>query len=99
MSAVTRLPLTGLEVYMKLIDLKRLKRLMIVQEVGVRELARAAGWSSHSYLSRMLRGKHDTLSIEPAVKIATYLHVGVEDLFVARVSPNPVQTASQRKIA
>lgn len=99
MSAVTRLPVTGLEVYMKLIDAKRLRRLMIVQDVGVRELARAAGWSSHSYMSRMLAGKEHTCSIEPAVKIATYLHVGVEDLFVARVSPNAGQDNTQRKIA
>lgn len=33
------------EVYMELLDRKRLARLMVIQGISQRELAKAAGWS------------------------------------------------------
>jgi transcriptional regulator with XRE-family HTH domain len=86
-------------VYMHLIDRKRLARLMVIQGVSGRELARAAGWGSHTYLQRLLRGTENTLAPEPAVKIATYLGVDVADLFVPRVSTGGSHTAQQRRTA
>lgn len=80
---------------MQLTDRKKLARLMIVQEVTQRELAEAAGWRSHSYLGRLLRGKVDTLEVEPAVRIAKYLGVGTDDLFVTRVSSDSRQSAQR----
>lgn len=70
---------------MELIDRKRLARLMVVQDVSQRELAKAAGWKSHSYMGRLLRGDVKTLEAEPALRIAHHLQVGVEDLFLTRV--------------
>ena len=74
------------EVWMRLTNRKRLATLMAIQGVSQRELAAAAGWSAHSYLGRLLRGEVDTLDVEPAVRIAEHLQVGVDDLFVPRSS-------------
>lgn len=73
------------EVYMQLRDRKKLARLMIVQEISQRELASAAGWKSHSYLGRLLRGEVKTLGTDPALRIAHKLMVPVDDLFQVRV--------------
>lgn len=70
---------------MELRDRKRLQRLMIVQGVSNRQLARAAGWKSHSYMNRLVAGDAKTLAPEPALRIAHHLGVGVEDLFLTRV--------------
>lgn len=71
---------------MKLIDRKRLAKLMAIQEVSQRDVAAAAGWRAHSYLGRLLRGEVDTLEPEPALRIANFLGVGVDDLFMPRIS-------------
>jgi transcriptional regulator with XRE-family HTH domain len=89
--------MTRFEVYMHLIDRKRLARLMVIQGVSGRALALAAGWKSHSYLQRLLRGEENTLAPEPAVKIATYLGVDVADLFVPRVSSGGGQAVRQQR--
>jgi transcriptional regulator with XRE-family HTH domain len=77
---------------MELLDRKKLARLMIVQGISQRELARVAGWKTHSYLSRLLRGEAKTLSPEPALRIAHELGVGVEDLFLTKVATSSGRT-------
>ena len=42
---------------MELIDRELLAELMDEQDVSGRELARFAGWRSHTYLQRLLNGK------------------------------------------
>lgn len=74
------------EVWMELLDRKKLAKLMLIQEVSQRQVAEAAGWRSHSYLGRLLRGTAKTLEPEHAVRIAHFLGVGTDDLFVARSS-------------
>ena len=71
---------------MELRDLKKLKRLMVIQEVSQRQLAIAAGYDSHAYMGRILRGEVKTLKAEAAARIAHYLHVAIDDLFLVRVS-------------
>lgn len=71
---------------MELRDPKKLQRLMIVQDVSQRDLAAAVGWKSHSYLGRLLRGEAKNLDTTPALLMAHHLKVGVEDLFLTRVS-------------
>lgn len=83
--SVTRIHEPLGEVYMILRDRKKLARLMIVQDVSQRQLAEAAGWRSHSYLGRLLRGDVKTLGTEPAVRIAHKLMVPFDDLFAIRV--------------
>lgn len=65
---------------------KRLATILVVQDVSQRKLAQAAGWRSHSYLGRLLRGEEKTLSPEAAARIAAYLGVGMDTFFVPRVS-------------
>lgn len=74
---------------MELRDRKKLQRLMIVQEVSNRRLAKIAGWKSHSYMNRLVSGQVKTLEPEPALRIAKFLGVGVEDLFLTKVEVNP----------
>ncbi|WP_210416672.1 helix-turn-helix transcriptional regulator [Glutamicibacter sp. ZJUTW] len=70
---------------MKLKDRKKLLTIMEIQEVSRRELARVAGWHSHSYMNRLCNGDVDTLQPEPALRIAKFLGVGVDDLFLTKV--------------
>ncbi|WP_193314923.1 helix-turn-helix domain-containing protein [Georgenia thermotolerans] len=63
-------------------DPKRLARLMVVEDATQREVAAAAGWASHSYLGRLLRGSARTLTREAADRIAAYLGVETGDLFL-----------------
>ncbi len=77
---------------MELRDRKMLQRLMIVQGVSNRGLAKVAGWKSHSYMNRLVSGQVKTLEPEPALRIAKFLGVGVEDLFLTQVSTNPARS-------
>lgn len=74
--------------WMELVDRKALKRYMRIQGLSQRELARAAGWKSHSYLGRLLRGEARNVETDPALRIAHRLQVGVEDLFLTKLSTN-----------
>lgn len=94
MTTLTRTPNRNSlpELFMKLTDRKRLAKLMLIQGVSQREVAYAAGWKSHSYLGRLLRGDVDTLEPEPALRIARFLGVGVDDLFMPRLSTDTAHT-------
>lgn len=74
---------------MELIDRKRLAKLMILNDVSQRQLASIAGWKSHTYMQRLLRGEVKTLNTDPALRIAHYFKVPVDDLFLTRVDTNP----------
>lgn len=78
-------------IWMYLRDPKKLARLMVIQDVSQRELARSAGWKAHSYLGRLLRGEARTCETEPALRIAHRLGVAVDDLFLTKVSEISVQ--------
>lgn len=84
---------------MTLKDYKQLAKLMVIQGVSARQLAKAAGWKSHSYMNRLLKGEVKTLEVEPAVRIAKYLGVGIDDLFVARVSSESGKNAQRGRAA
>ncbi len=81
---------------MKLHNLKRLRTLLVVQEVSQRRLALAAGYKSHAYMGRILRGEVDTLEPEAALRIARFLGVCVDDLFVPRLSTDTAHSAHRR---
>lgn len=74
------------EVWMRLEHRKRLKKLMVIQDVSARRLSVIAGYKSHAYITRLLRGEINTLPTERATRIALYLGVGLDDLFVAEGS-------------
>ncbi len=90
---------TKFEVYMLVKDRKRLARLIEIQEVSKRQVARAAGWQSHTYLLRLLSGERTTLEPEHAVKIATFLGVDLYDLFTPKVSSGADQTVQRGRKA
>jgi transcriptional regulator with XRE-family HTH domain len=71
---------------MRLHNLKALRTLMVVQEVSQRRLAIEAGYTSHAYMGRILRGEVDTLAPEAALRIARFLQVSVDFLFAPMVS-------------
>lgn len=87
------------EVWMVLKDPKQLAKLMVIQGISARQMAKAAGWKSHTYMQRLLRGEAKTLEVEPAVRIANALGVGVDDLFLARVSSDAPQNMKRGKAA
>lgn len=74
------------ELYMILKDRKKLASILIVQDISQRELARAAGWKSHSYMQRLLKGEARTVDAEAAVRISHRLGLPLEHLFLTVVS-------------
>lgn len=81
---------------MVLKDEKQLAKLMVIQGCSQRELARAAGWKSHTYMQRLLKpGGPKTLEPEHAVRIAKYLGVGVDDLFLVKTSSDAAYFAKR----
>ena len=74
---------------------KRLKKLMLIQGTSQRELAKAIGWKSHTYLGRILAGTVNTLDVDAAVRIAHFFEVGVDDLFLVESSSDSRQTAKR----
>ena len=71
---------------MQVIDPKRISKLMAIQDVSQRTLATQAGFKSHAYMGRILRGEVKTIDPDRAVRIAAYFGVGMDDLFLPRVS-------------
>lgn len=82
--------------WMELIDRDKLARRMKQMGVSQRELARAAGWKSHTYMRRLLTGEASTLNTDPALRIAHYLHLDVDDVFVTRVDSPGARPVSHR---
>lgn len=84
---------------MQVRDRKKLATLMVINDISQRELARMLGWKSHTYLGRILNGQVSTLDAEAAAKIAAIFGVGMDDLFLPRVSTVTVQSVSDRGAA
>lgn len=90
MHLITAPPTVG-AIWMELINREKLVRRMEAMGVSQRELARAAGWKSHSYMRRLINGEANTLTTDPALRIAHYLHLDVDDIFATRVDSVRVQ--------
>lgn len=71
---------------MEVIDPRKLRKLMLIQGVSQRDLAKVAGWKTHSYLGQLMRGEAKNLNTDPALRIAHHLGVGVDDLFLTKLS-------------
>lgn len=81
---------------MELRDHTLLAELMETKKISARTLAREAGWKSHTYLQRLLRGEVKTLKAEPAARIAYRLEVPFTLLFVTRASEDSGQTVQKK---
>lgn len=84
---------------MQVLDPKKIQKLMVIQGVSQRELAKAAGWGSRWYLQKLLDGRATGLKPEPAARIARRLGVGIDDLFVARLATDSAQNGKRRSVA
>lgn len=83
---------------MRVHNLKGLRTLMVVRDISQRRLALAAGYRSHSYMGRILRGEVNTLADEAALRIARFLQVDTEFLFVpSSSSPSPPRQVHRRR--
>lgn len=71
---------------MKVIDPKKILKLMAIQEVSARQLSEEVGYSSHAYITRILRGEIKTVTPERAARIARFFEVDISDLFMPRLS-------------
>lgn len=76
------------DVRMVVRDRDRLRALIAIAGLSKRQVAVAAGWRSHSYLQRLLRGDVSTLRPDPAVRIEHLLGVQPGDLFAPRPTRN-----------
>ncbi len=74
---------------MQVRDYRKLARLALIQDASHRDIAAAVGWTSHSYVGRILRGKVNNVDPEAAVRMAHFFGVAVDDLFLTRSSKNP----------
>lgn len=91
-------PLVIGELWMEVRDHKKLARLMVIQEVSHRALARACGFGekSHSYIGRIVRGEVKNVPVETAARIAATLQVAIDDLFVTRTSSNTGRSGQKK---
>lgn len=87
------------EIYMRVLDPKKIRKLMLIQDVTQRQLAEAAGWQSHSYVARLLSGEIKTVTPDRAARIANYFSVGVDDLFVPRLSTDAGPNVKRKEAA
>ena len=69
-------------------DRRKLAKLMVIEGLTHRDLARVAGYRAHSHVSRLVRGEVDTLSTDAALRIAHRLGVAVDALFLPGSSRN-----------
>lgn len=84
---------------MRVKDPKQIKKLMVIQDVSARKMAEEVGYRSHAYITRILRGEIKTVTPERAARIARFLGVGVDDLFVARLSTDTAHNGKRGKAA
>lgn len=69
---------------------------MAIQDVSGRQMSRIVGWKSHTYMQRILRGEIRSVDPDVAVMIAATLGVGVDDLFLPRVSTESAHSEQRR---
>ena len=72
------------DLYMEIKDRDLLVELMEERGVSQRQLAKIAGWKSHTYLQRLIREEVKTLSTDPALRIAYFFGIPVHRLFFTR---------------
>lgn len=86
------------EIWMELKDRTFLASVMEEQGKSARYIARIAGYKSHTYVQRLLRGDAKNLEAMPAARIAHDLGLPFNVLFRTRVSGDRARI-EQRKSA
>lgn len=73
-------------IYMRVKNPKKIRALMVLQDVSMRQLAEAIGYAGHGYVSAILNGKIKTVTPERAARIARHLDAPIDKLFEPRLS-------------
>lgn len=84
---------------MKVRDPELLARMISDKGISLREMSIVAGWRSHTYLQRLIRGQATTLKPQPAARIARHLGVPIDLLFVTRLSTDTAHITKRRRAA
>lgn len=92
-------PLPHLEVWMQIKDPKKIAKLMVIQGISHREMAEAVGYKSHGHIGRIVRAEISTVTPTKAALIANVLGVGVDDLFLVRVSSDDGRNENRKGAA
>jgi len=71
---------------MKVKDAELLRKLMQSAGLTARQASRELGWSSHSYLNRILSGQVRTVTDETAERLCALLQVPLPLLFLVEES-------------
>lgn len=74
------------DAWMQVPNHQRINQLRVMRHISVRDLAAAAGWSSPSYMHRILNGSVTSVTPDAATRISAYLEVPIDVLFVPRVA-------------
>lgn len=85
--------------WMELIDRKKLARIMAIQGVSQRQVCDFVGWSSRGNLIALLNGTKKTLTEARAVRIAQFLEVPLDSLFVHSSSKNRARIGQSERVA
>lgn len=84
---------------MWVIDPTKLQKLLVIQDASVRGLAKAVGYNSHTHMARIVNGECRTVTPERAARIARFFGVGIDDLFVTRLSTDAGQNGKRKAAA
>ena len=84
---------------MRVRDVKKFQSVLVIQGVSYRKLAEVAGYASHAHISALMQGKKTGIKPEAAHKIAAYLGMPVDHLFVSHLSSNTGETGQGGRAA
>lgn len=84
---------------MKVKDAEMIRRIMESKGISARKMAEQMGWSSHSYMNRILSGQARTVTPDTAMKLAYHLQVPVDLLFVTRASGDSGRNVKGGRVA
>jgi transcriptional regulator with XRE-family HTH domain len=74
-----------------------LAELMEIRKDSHRKVAAAAGWSSHSFVGRLLSGQANSVKPRSAVLLARYFGLPVHRFFDTELSVDDVRPAPRRQ--
>jgi transcriptional regulator with XRE-family HTH domain len=81
-------------------DLELLQNLTKAHRLTHRGLAQVAGYASHTYAGRLLRGEVKAVEPTPAARIARHFGVDLDLLFVPKAAGNSDRSGQpERKVA
>ena len=78
---------------------RRIAKVLLINNMSQRELARQLGFKSHSYIGRIISGQVHSVSPDTAARIAVKLGMPMDDLFLPKSSDNSGSYDRQDRIS